>query len=57
MFIVDCQKETDKDPISLYFLKKSNDFGVSALGMALFGVEIVEHWSSLSFRLRLQYFF
>jgi len=25
--------------------------------LAIFGVEIVEHWSSPSFRLRLKYFF
>lgn len=57
MFIVDCQKETDKDPIGLCFLKKSNELGVYTLGLAIFGVEIVEHWSSPSFRLRLKYFF
>src|SRR5688500_13371529 len=27
-----------------------------ALGLAIFGVEIVEHWGSPSFMLRLQYF-
>jgi hypothetical protein len=43
MFIVDCQKETDKDPIGLCFLKKSNNFGVCALGLAIFGVGNVEH--------------
>ena len=36
--------KTDKDPVGC--LKISNELGVCALGFAIFGVEIVEHWGS-----------